>query len=70
MTDEERKREGDEEPVEDLEAPAEAQDDVAGGLLADGDDAKCKKPTKRWCQPGTKVDCISPTCVGTGVAAQ
>jgi hypothetical protein len=32
MTDEERQREGAEEPIEDLEAPAEAQADVVGGL--------------------------------------
>jgi hypothetical protein len=33
MTDEERREEGNEEAVEDLEAPAAAQGDVAGGQL-------------------------------------
>jgi len=36
MTDEEREREGAEERIEDLEAPAEAQEDVAGGGMACG----------------------------------
>jgi|SwirhirootsSR2_FD_contig_41_5996449_length_705_multi_2_in_0_out_0_1 hypothetical protein len=33
MTDEERNQEGGEETLEDLEAPAEAQGDVAGGQI-------------------------------------
>jgi hypothetical protein len=53
MTPDEQKDEGSEEPVEDLEAPAEAQEDVAGGL--------CAKPTN-FCAPpscvDTKTDCI------------
>ncbi len=39
MTDEERKEEGAEEAIEDLEAPAAAQEDVAGGKI------QCKTPT-------------------------
>jgi hypothetical protein len=39
MTDEERNAEGAEESIEDLEAPAEAQGDVAGGVV------KCATPT-------------------------
>jgi hypothetical protein len=34
VTDEERKREGADEEIEDLEAPAADQDDVAGGAAA------------------------------------
>ena len=56
MTDEERSEEGEGEAVEDLEAPAAAQDDVAGGM--------CAKPT-RFCVPpsctDTIVDCIRLT---------
>jgi hypothetical protein len=33
MTDEERRAEGSEEAIEDLEAPATAQEDVAGGAV-------------------------------------
>jgi hypothetical protein len=47
MTDEERSEEGSEEPIEDLEAPAEAQEDVAGG--------RCFPPTGAMCVP--KVSC-------------
>ena len=39
MTDDERRSEGLEESIEDLEAPATAQDDVAGGKT------KCVTPT-------------------------
>ena len=38
MTPDEQKDEGSEEPVEDLEAPAEAQEDVAGGSLREADE--------------------------------
>ncbi|HEY2600448.1 MAG TPA: hypothetical protein VGI67_02755 [Thermoleophilaceae bacterium] len=54
MIDEERKDEGNEEEIEDLEAPADQQEDVAGGNI-------CAKPTT-FCVPptciDTKVDCI------------
>ena len=49
MTDEERNDEGDEEAIEDLQAPAEAQDDVVGG--------GCTRHTESWC--------IVPTCAAT-----
>jgi hypothetical protein len=52
MTEDERKEEGAEEAVEDLEAPAEAQDDVAGGRGCVG--ATCGKPSLR-CEGGTCV---------------
>jgi len=45
MTDQQQ-HEGDEEAIEDLEAPAAEQDDVAG-------DAACGKPS---------MICIQPTC--------
>lgn len=45
MTDQQQ-HEADEEPIEDLEAPAAAQGDVAGG-------AACGKPS---------MICIQPTC--------
>jgi hypothetical protein len=50
MTDEERNQEGAEESIEDLEAPAESQDDVAGGIGCPG------KPS---------MVCAAPTCVKT-----
>jgi hypothetical protein len=49
MTDEERKEEGTDEAIEDLEAPADAQADVAGGEV-------CAKPT---------TICADPSCVDT-----
>jgi hypothetical protein len=60
MTDEERNDEGAEEEVEDLEAPAEAQEDVAGGACPANTcryttyclEQTCKA-TKRACLPGT-----------------
>ena len=47
MTEEEHNDEGAAEPIEDLEAPADAQDDVAGGM--------CAKPTN-FCAPPTCID--------------
>jgi hypothetical protein len=55
MTEEERREEGAEEAVEDLDAPAEAQDDVAGG-------AGCRKPT---CGVVPTLRCATPTCQDT-----
>ena len=49
MTPDEQREEGAEEPVEDLEAPAEAQGDVEGGAI-------CAKPT---------TICVEPSCVDT-----
>jgi hypothetical protein len=51
MSDEERSDEAAEEPIEDLEAPAATQEDVAGG-------GKCGSPST-WCQ--------DPTCLDTKV---
>jgi hypothetical protein len=51
MTPESGSEEGAEEAIEDLEAPAAAQDDVAGG-------AACGRPS---------VICQAPTCNETGV---
>lgn len=52
MTDEEREQEGAEEDVEDLEAPAKQQEDVAGGAGCQG--GSCGKPSLR-CEGGTCV---------------
>ncbi len=52
MTEEEREDEGTEEAIEDLEAPAQAQDDVAGGAGCVG--PTCGKPSLR-CESGTCV---------------
>jgi len=49
MSDDHEIDEAAEEPVEDLEAPAEALGDVAGG----------------GCQKFTAIICISPTCAAT-----
>jgi hypothetical protein len=51
MTPDEKKDEGAEEPIEDLEAPAEAQGDVEGGA-----GNICAKPT---------TFCVEPSCVDT-----
>jgi hypothetical protein len=50
MTTEEHNEEGTEEQIEDLEAPAEAQRDVEGGL--------CATPTN-WCAPPTCIDTVT-----------
>ncbi|HEY2600444.1 MAG TPA: hypothetical protein VGI67_02735 [Thermoleophilaceae bacterium] len=44
MTDEERKEEGTGESIEDLEAPADKQDDVAGGKCP-SNSMLCQRPT-------------------------
>lgn len=49
MTDDERSDEAAEEAIEDLEAPADSLDDVAGG----------------GCQKYTAIMCVSPTCAAT-----
>ena len=51
MTDEERKQEGADEEIEDLEAPAAAQGDVAGG--------GCIDHTNHWCMGET---CAASKC--------
>lgn len=45
MNDEQRRTEGEEEPVEDLEAPGEAQRDVVGGDLACRPSPSCGSPS-------------------------
>jgi hypothetical protein len=45
LTDEERNKEGAEEKIEDLEAPAAAQDEVAGGACIDHTYHWCMEPT-------------------------
>jgi hypothetical protein len=52
VTDEERKKEGAEEGIEDLEAPAESLDDVAGGAGCQG--GSCGRPSLK-CSGGTCV---------------
>jgi hypothetical protein len=62
MTDEEMRREGADEAIEDLDAPLAAQGDVVGGRVV------CAKPTD-VCAPGntTGVEtyCNKPTCSAT-----
>jgi hypothetical protein len=54
MTDEQRSDEGAEEAIEDLEAPAEAQGDVAGGAIPK---TYCVVPSEGpMCGPNTKCD--------------
>lgn len=55
MTEEERNEEGVEEPIEDLQAPAETQGDVAGGAGGCGSPS-CGKPSLR---------CDNATCAFT-----
>ncbi len=57
MTDEHRD-EAAEELIEDLEAPAEAQRDVAGGLM--DPTAGCASPT--CVRSKVNVWCVKPTC--------
>lgn len=66
MTKDELDKEGIEEPIEDLEAPAEGQGDVVGGVKTN-----CNKPTVGMCKasPATEQDCLGKTCVVTMVAA-
>jgi hypothetical protein len=63
MTDEERKAEGGEEAIEDLEAPAAAQRNIAGGITY------CVGPT---CNQATVVStyCHHPTCSKTAASCQ
>lgn len=54
MTEEERREEGGEEQIEDLDAPAESQADVAGGA-----------PTQGKCCISPSMRCAVPSCVDT-----
>jgi hypothetical protein len=58
MTDEEKRDEGAEEAIEDLEAPADAQGDVAGG-----------KGTACPVVGVTVVRCAPPSCTGVSHCA-
>lgn len=80
MTDDERmarSEEGAEEAIEDLEAPATAQEDVAGGLCPSN--TACHLPTQACSNPtctsqtyckGTAQGCAKPTCQVTAVWVQ
>ena len=79
MTDEES-REGDEEAIEDLEAPAAAPGYVVG-LQHCPKNTECRLPTAAcsptptctevtYCTPGTKQKCANPTCQVTAVWVQ
>jgi hypothetical protein len=54
MTDEERNEEGSAETLEDLEAPAGAQEDVAGGQICGA--KSCGNPS---------IVCLDPSCTNT-----
>jgi hypothetical protein len=66
MTDEERNQEGAEQHIEDLEAPADAQSDVAGGLGCLPTNACNPVKTVVHCQSPTQF-CQTPTCKVTKV---
>lgn len=75
MTDDERRAEGADETIEDLDAPAEALDEVAGGVIACKlpTQAQCPSPTcnqQTFCLPGTGQNCSKPTCHFTAIAIQ
>ena len=59
MTDEQRNEEGAEEAIEDLEAPAEAQGDVAGGACPV---ATCFSPSNICRKPSVWDECKAPSC--------
>jgi hypothetical protein len=62
MTDEQRSDEGAEETIEDLDAPAAAQSDVAGGM--------CMAPSELCRKPTEYTGCAKPTCKTTEVVVQ
>jgi hypothetical protein len=69
MTDDERKQEGAEEEIEDLEAAA-GWADVAGGIQCHLPTVKCSNPSctsQTYCKPGTLQGCQTPTCRMTTV---
>jgi hypothetical protein len=81
MTDEEQGAEsveGGEEAIEDLEAPAGAQRDVAGGICPNATachlpTSGCSNPTcteVTFCRPGTAQACEKPSCQVTAVRVQ
>ena len=62
MTDEQRNEEGAEEAIEDLDAPAAEQGDVAGGM--------CYKPSLICPKPTDFDACQKPTCKTTEVVVK
>jgi hypothetical protein len=70
MTDDERKQEGAEEEIEDLEAAAEWAD-VAGGIIqCHLPTVRCSNPTctsQTYCKAGTLQGCQAPSCHMTTV---
>jgi hypothetical protein len=72
MTDEEHGQEGDEEAIEDLEAPAAAaQWDFAGGLAPCRPTNRCRPVnTVVHCPDGITQGCREPTCRVTEVYYQ
>lgn len=68
MTEDERKREGAEEPIEDLEAPAAEQGEVVGGILCRPTNACAPVNTVVSCKKPTQL-CAPPTCQETSVFA-
>ena len=61
MTDDERNDEGAEEAIEDLEAPADAQDDVVGGMCTQATAVDCRGATCK----ASEVLCRVPSCGDT-----
>lgn len=75
MTDEHGGEEGAEEAIEDLEAPAAAWADVAGGMVIQCHlpTNACSNPTctsQTYCKPGTVQGCDGKTCAITVVRVQ
>jgi hypothetical protein len=72
MTDEQRSEEGAEEAIEDLEAPAAAQSDVAGGRIVGGcpEVGTCFSPSKICQKPSTGDLCQVPSCKATEIVAK
>jgi hypothetical protein len=69
MTDDERNEEGVEELVEDLEASATAQAEVAGGIGKCGPTNACSPVDSLvHCREPTQL-CLAPTCLTTVVKA-
>jgi hypothetical protein len=72
VTDDERKQEGAEEPIEDLEAPAAEQRDVAGGVGVPCAPTNACHPVHtvvKGCLYPTQI-CGRPTCQATVVFEQ
>ncbi|HEY1833680.1 MAG TPA: hypothetical protein VGG08_04525 [Solirubrobacteraceae bacterium] len=70
MTEEEHSHEGDGEEIEDLEAPAEAAEDVAGGICTNATNACRPAGSVVHCPYGVTQLCDAPTCKVTTVMEQ